>query len=279
MADYKDIKYVVNNATVQTAIDTLKGSAPTGLDTLEEIATSLNNDTTFNTTMTDAMALKANASALPSNVSDLTNDTGFITSSSLPSNVSDLTNDSGFLTSSSSLNSSNLSGSLPAVDGSALTGMSSGGVSATTAQASSVSLSGSGHGNNQSTTRTISCPAGNGLIVLKWKLTRGVGGGGNSGGGNLSWSLPSGTSITTLSRRADTDDTIQFSSGGFGHGYSVQSGNNHAMAQNGGVPFTLIGAYSSTSGGTITFNYNWSQNGNSQNPYATWDVVDATFLV
>ena len=39
--------------------------------------------------------------SIPSKVSDLTNDTGFITSSSVPTKVSDLSNDTGFITSSS----------------------------------------------------------------------------------------------------------------------------------------------------------------------------------
>ena len=50
----------------------------------------LTNDTGFIT-----------SSSLPTKVSDLTNDTGFITSSSLPTKVSDLTNDTGFITSAS----------------------------------------------------------------------------------------------------------------------------------------------------------------------------------
>lgn len=50
----------------------------------------LTNDTGFIT-----------SASLPTKVSDLTNDTGFITSSSLPTKVSDLQNDSGFITSSS----------------------------------------------------------------------------------------------------------------------------------------------------------------------------------
>ena len=41
---------------------------------------------------------KADASNIPTKTSDLTNDSGFITSSSLPTKVSDLTNDSGFIT-------------------------------------------------------------------------------------------------------------------------------------------------------------------------------------
>lgn len=48
-----------------------------------------------------ALAAKANSTDLPTKVSELTNDTGFITSSSLPTKVSDLTNDTGFITSSS----------------------------------------------------------------------------------------------------------------------------------------------------------------------------------
>ena len=40
------------------------------------------------------------SAALPTNVSDLTNDAGYITSASLPTKVSDLTNDTGFITSS-----------------------------------------------------------------------------------------------------------------------------------------------------------------------------------
>ena len=48
-----------------------------------------------------ALSLKADAQSVPTKVSDLINDTGFITSSSLPEKVSELTNDEGFITSSS----------------------------------------------------------------------------------------------------------------------------------------------------------------------------------
>ena len=37
--------------------------------------------------------------AIPSKLSELTNDSGFITNSDIPTNVSDLTNDAGYLTS------------------------------------------------------------------------------------------------------------------------------------------------------------------------------------
>jgi len=50
----------------------------------------LSNDTGFIT-----------SSSLPTRVSQLSNDTGFITSSSIPTRVSQLSNDSGFITSAS----------------------------------------------------------------------------------------------------------------------------------------------------------------------------------
>lgn len=46
----------------------------------------------------DSLLNKANRSELPSKVSDLTNDTGFITSANIPTKVSAFTNDSGYLT-------------------------------------------------------------------------------------------------------------------------------------------------------------------------------------
>ena len=50
------------------------------------------------TDLQNALDSKADASNIPTKTSDLTNDSGFITSSSLPTKVSDLTNDSGFIT-------------------------------------------------------------------------------------------------------------------------------------------------------------------------------------
>ncbi len=46
----------------------------------------------------DLLDDKADTSDIPTKVSDLNNDTGFITSSSLPTKVSDLTNDAGYIT-------------------------------------------------------------------------------------------------------------------------------------------------------------------------------------
>lgn len=51
------------------------------------------------TGLTNALSGKANTSDIPTAVSDLTNDTGFITSSALPTDLSDLNNDEGFITS------------------------------------------------------------------------------------------------------------------------------------------------------------------------------------
>ena len=58
-------------------------------------------DTKANATHTHTVSQVTDFPSIPSKVSDLTNDSGFITSSSLPTKVSDLNNDSGFITSSS----------------------------------------------------------------------------------------------------------------------------------------------------------------------------------
>ena len=58
-------------------------------------------DTKANSTHTHTVSQVTDFPSIPSKVSDLTNDSGFITSSSLPTKVSDLNNDSGFITSSS----------------------------------------------------------------------------------------------------------------------------------------------------------------------------------
>ena len=58
-------------------------------------------DTKANFTHTHTVSQVTDFPNIPSKVSDLTNDSGFITSSSLPTKTSDLNNDSGFITSSS----------------------------------------------------------------------------------------------------------------------------------------------------------------------------------
>ena len=46
----------------------------------------------------NGLSTKADASSVPTKVSDLTNDSGYIDSSALPTKVSDLTNDAGYIT-------------------------------------------------------------------------------------------------------------------------------------------------------------------------------------
>ena len=59
-------------------------------------------DTVYDDTeIREEIAEKADADDIPTKTSDLTNDSGFITSASVPTKTSDLTNDSGFITSSS----------------------------------------------------------------------------------------------------------------------------------------------------------------------------------
>ena len=49
--------------------------------------------------LNDILLAKADLSAIPTNTSQLSNDSGFITSADVPTKTSDLTNDSGFITS------------------------------------------------------------------------------------------------------------------------------------------------------------------------------------
>ena len=93
---------VATESYVTTQISNLIDSAPGTLDTLNELAAAINDDPNF-------------FSSIPTATSDLTNDSGYITSASLPTdisqltdstnliptNVSDLTNDTGFITSAS----------------------------------------------------------------------------------------------------------------------------------------------------------------------------------
>ena len=64
---------------VDSAISNVINSAPAALDTLNELATALGNDANFATTVTNALANKANISDIPTATSQLTNDSGFIT--------------------------------------------------------------------------------------------------------------------------------------------------------------------------------------------------------
>lgn len=66
---------------VDNKISDLVNSAPAALDTLNELATALNNDANFATTITNQLANKADKSEIPTLTSQLTNDSGFISES------------------------------------------------------------------------------------------------------------------------------------------------------------------------------------------------------
>ena len=76
---YTPVSPTTLNNSVNTAVSNLVNSAPTTLDTLNELATALGNDASFATTITNSLATKAvPADITPTNVSDKTNtSTGF----------------------------------------------------------------------------------------------------------------------------------------------------------------------------------------------------------
>lgn len=75
----EDLEGYATEEYVDRAISNVINSAPTALDTLNELATALGNDANFATTITNALANKANISDIPTATSQLTNDSGFIT--------------------------------------------------------------------------------------------------------------------------------------------------------------------------------------------------------
>ena len=114
---------------VQAAIAELVNSAPEALDTLQELAAAINNDSDFAATVATQIGQKVDTSTyeadketfalktdLPTTTSELTNDSGYITEteanavyqpvgdyalkSELPVNVSELNNDAGYVTDS-----------------------------------------------------------------------------------------------------------------------------------------------------------------------------------
>ena len=136
--DITDIDDYATKDYVDTSISGLVDNAPDALNTLNELSAALNDDSNFASTVTTALAAKANSADLatvatsgsyndlddkptiPTNTSDLTNDSGFVVSSnlatvatsgdyddlsnkpSIPTNTSDLTNDSNFVDTSNS---------------------------------------------------------------------------------------------------------------------------------------------------------------------------------
>ena len=80
---------IATTAFVKTAISELVDTAPTTLDTLNELAAALNDDANFSTTITNQLASKLSIADASSN---------YATIASVPTKVSDLTNDSNFVT-------------------------------------------------------------------------------------------------------------------------------------------------------------------------------------
>lgn len=119
-SDITDIGDYATKQYVDNSISGLVDNAPAALDTLKELSTALNDDANFASTVTTALAAKANSAdlatvatsgdyddlsnkpSIPTNTSDLNNNSGFVTLNDfdIPSKTSDLTNDSGFITSS-----------------------------------------------------------------------------------------------------------------------------------------------------------------------------------
>ena len=133
-SDITDIDDYATKQYVDDSISGLVDNAPDALNTLNELSAALNDDSNFASTVTTALADKANSADLatvatsgsyddlddkptiPTNTSDLTNDSDFVVSSnlatvatsgdyddlsnkpSIPTNTSDLNNDSGFVT-------------------------------------------------------------------------------------------------------------------------------------------------------------------------------------
>lgn len=80
-----------NLTAVENAVDGLQ-------DSIRDLSNTKADKTTVSA-LSDTVALKADKTELPTKTSDLTNDSGFITSADVPTKVSELTNDSGYITS------------------------------------------------------------------------------------------------------------------------------------------------------------------------------------
>ena len=143
-SDITDIDDYATKDYVDNSISGLVDNAPDALNTLNELSAALNDDSNFASTVTTALGAKANSADLatvatsgsytdltdtptiPTNTSDLTNDSDFVVSSnlatvatsgdyddlsnkpSIPTNTSDLNNDSNFVDTSNSAVSSGI---------------------------------------------------------------------------------------------------------------------------------------------------------------------------
>ena len=81
------------NSAISTAVGNLINAAPAALDTLDELAAAMGDDSNFATTMTDALSGKVDDSQVLTNVP-----AGAVFTDTTYTNVSEFTNDSGFIT-------------------------------------------------------------------------------------------------------------------------------------------------------------------------------------
>ena len=112
-SDITTLTGIVTQTYVDNAISNLIDAAPAALNTLNELAAALGDDANYATTITNALATKANTSSLATvatsgSYNDLTN------KPTIPTATSSLTNDSGFIT-TSALSGYALSSSLATV--------------------------------------------------------------------------------------------------------------------------------------------------------------------
>lgn len=100
-SDITDIGDYATKTYVDNSISGLVDSAPNALDTLNELAAALNDDANFATTVTNALANKANSADLAT-VATSGSYTDLSNKPSIPANTSDLNNDSNFVDTSNS---------------------------------------------------------------------------------------------------------------------------------------------------------------------------------
>lgn len=92
----------VSRAKLSSELNANLTAVENAVDGLQNSVRDLSNtkaDKTTVSALSDTVALKADKTELPTKTSDLTNDSGFITSADVPTKVSELTNDSGYITS------------------------------------------------------------------------------------------------------------------------------------------------------------------------------------
>lgn len=92
----------VSRAKLSSELNANLTAVENAVDGLQNSVRDLSNtkaDKTTVSALSDTVALKADKTELPTKTSDITNDSGYITSADVPTKVSELTNDSGYITS------------------------------------------------------------------------------------------------------------------------------------------------------------------------------------